>query len=106
MVRADHFYRTPAGYRAVMRSAEIQDVCLDYVRTIGTAAEGRGGGPYVYDVIPGQNRAHARAKTASGLAIGRERKYMALSKSVPRKGQWGEKHRENWRKGARKILGY
>lgn len=106
MVRANHFYRTPAGYRAVMRSAGVQAVCLDYARDIGAAAEGRGGGPYAYDVIPGQNRAHARAATASGPAIGRERKYGALSKSIPRKGQWGEKHRENWRKGARKILGY
>ena len=109
MVRLNHFYRTPSGYRAVMRSSEVQGFCLDRARDIGAAATAAGGGPYRYDVVPGQNRAHARASTDGWPSYFRERKHGALAgglKSMGRDGQMTERARQKWRDKAHGFLGY
>ena len=92
------FHHSESGYQQVLRDHGTQQECLAVAQSIAASAEGRGGGPYSCDVIPGKNRAHARASTATTGAYWREVKNRALSHSIPRKGQWSDKHRANWRK--------
>lgn len=68
---ANHFKASYSGYRDVMRSRDVQSECLSRARTMAATI---GGGPYVCDVIAGQNRAHARVTTSGSDAYWRERK--------------------------------
>lgn len=90
------FHHNEAGYRAVMRDHSTQQECLGVAQSLALSAEASGGGPYICDVVPGVNRAHARATTSGTGAYWREVKTRALSHSIPRGGQWSEKRRQTW----------
>lgn len=78
------FHHSERGYREVMRDYHTRQECLGVAQHLAIGAEAKGGGPYVCDVIPGLNRAHARVTTErSWKAFKAEKKTKALSRSIP-----------------------
>jgi hypothetical protein len=94
LARDRYVPNVPWGYRAIMRDHSTQMECLGVAQHLAIDAQARGGGPYYCDVIPGMNRAHARVTTDGWRAFFAERKYRALSKSLPSRGQ---KRRGTWK---------
>lgn len=104
MAKSAWFHHSEAGYRSVLRDHSTQAECMGVAQSLALNAEKRGGGPYRCDVIPGQYRAHARATTATTGAFWREVRTRALSRSIPRKGQWSDSHRTKWHVGYAKAM--
>ena len=78
------FHHNASGYRQVLRDASTQQECLGVAQSLALSAESAGGGPYVCDVVPGLNRAHARVSTErTWKAFMNEHRTHALKLSVP-----------------------
>lgn len=93
------YHINPAGYREVLRDRSTQQECLGIAQLFAFQAQASSGGARTYtcDVIPGVNRAHARATTVSEGAAWQELRYHHLQQAVPRRGQWSAKRQEKWR---------
>lgn len=71
-----------SGCRALMRSPEVQADLLARAERIRDKADSMGSGRFAADVIPGKNRAHARAKTTDNFSRGSNLKHNSLLKSI------------------------
>lgn len=71
-----------AGARSLLNGEAVQADLMARAERIADRAGSMGSGEYVADVMPGRNRAHARASTTDARSIVSNAKHNSLIKSM------------------------